>query len=139
MAVNRHVVGWVGKDEIDLLILKECSVILFLAGIAAQEAVITKQPQIAAPRHCLLRRRWNGIGGRGRGLSGAFAFAVENEIGLGEGETGEGKVEFRIDQELQLSAQNILIPAGIQRQLVIGQNIGAPLALREMRQPDGWG
>ena len=44
-------------------------------------------------------------------------------------------VEVEIDQRLQLDRQDLLVPAGIQRELVVGQDIGAALLGRQMRQP----
>src|SRR5690606_5472911 len=64
------------------------------------------------------------------GLTGLF----ENEIDLSQTEPGEFDVELKIDQRLQLDGEDLLVPAGIQRELVVRENIGPPLCFGEMRQ-----
>ena len=60
---------------------------------------------------------------------------IERQVDLGQREAGNGDIELKINQSLQFECQQPLIPAGIQRELVVGQDIGPPLLRRQMRQP----
>lgn len=58
---------------------------------------------------------------------------IEHQIDLGEAEAGELDIEFQVDQPLQFDCEDVAIPARVKRELVVGEDIGAPLGLCEMR------
>src|SRR5215207_5714864 len=51
MAVNRHVVGRVGEDQIGLFSLQEILEACRLTGIAAQQPMPAQYPQVSRPGH----------------------------------------------------------------------------------------
>ena len=59
---------------------------------------------------------------------------VEHEVDLGEAEAGQLDIELEVDQRLQLDREDLLVPAGVERQLVVGEHIGAALGVGEVRQ-----
>jgi hypothetical protein len=64
--------------------------------------------------------------------------AVNQAVDLGNREPRDlqAEVEIEVLQSLKLLRQQILVPAGIERQLVVGQHIGAFLVGRHVLQPD---
>ena len=46
-------------------------------------------------------------------------------------------VELEVDQSFELDGQDFLIPTRIERELVVGEHVSAPLGVGEMRQRDG--
>jgi hypothetical protein len=61
-----------------------------------------------------------------------FAGLVEYNVDLVQREPGDLDVEIDRDQALQLDRQQLLVPPGIEGELVIGQYIGPPLRHIEM-------
>ena len=54
---------------------------------------------------------------------------IENEVDLCEAEACQLDLEVEIDQALQLDRENFLIPAGVERELVVGKDVGSTLCL----------
>ena len=63
---------------------------------------------------------------------------LEDHVDLAGGEAGERKVEIDVEhrQFAELELQEIEVPAGAERDLVVGEPERALLRLREMRQRD---
>ena len=61
---------------------------------------------------------------------------VEHEIDFSKAEPGQLDIELKVDEPLQLDRQNLPVPAGVERQLVVSDDVSAPLSVREMRQFD---
>jgi hypothetical protein len=93
-------------------------------------------PQIGA-RDCgclILDRKGDLIFGLGRSVWRALTRVFEHEVDLGWRKPGELHVEVDVDEGLQLNRQKLMVPAGIEGQLVIRKHIGAPLGRVQMRQ-----
>lgn len=118
MAVDRHIVGQVGKDEVDALVTQQPRVILAIARIAAQQAVAPALPHIPAPADRTLGRRDHRILGGVRSRRIGLDRTVEHEIDFREAEAGECYVEVEVDERLQFDCQDFLIPAGISASLL---------------------
>ena len=90
-------------------------------------------PDITSPGH-----RWSGVQtdpvenriGRGR-IS--FGCSIKNAVDFGERKAGEIEIEVEINQFAEIERQKLEVPPGIQRELVVGQQIGLALGLTEIR------
>src|SRR5215207_3235143 len=71
-----------------------------------------------------------------RGGWGALLGVIEQDIDLGKREAGELKIELHVNEGLQLDRQDIPIPAGVLRKLVVSDHIRPPLGVIEVRQPE---
>ena len=49
---------------------------------------------------------------------------VEREVDLGETEAGDRHIETQVDQALEFDREDLAVPASIQRELVVGEDIG---------------
>ena len=70
------------------------------------------------------------------GRLGSSPGVVEEEVDLGEREAGELDVELEIDEGLQLDREDIAVPAGVQRELVVGDHVGPALRRAQVGQPE---
>src|SRR5262245_63987884 len=66
----------------------------------------------------------------GRGLPNL----VDEQIDLGEREASNLDIEFEVDEGLQFDRQYLTVPAGIQGELVVGNDIGPALSCIEVGQ-----
>ena len=71
----------------------------------------------------------SGNGGIGRRRhradpSGALPCFIEHQVDFGQGEAGDLHAEVEVDQGLKFDGEQLLVPACIQRQLVVGEHIG---------------
>jgi hypothetical protein len=137
MAINRHVIGWVGKDEVGRLSIEQPGKIVGISGITAQQPVPPKFPDVALPGYRIAAQDRNFVFRLIASVGRALANIVEQEIDFRERKAGELNIEFEIHQCLKLDCQDLAIPTGIQRQLVVRENIGAAVCIAEMRQPNG--
>ncbi len=64
----------------------------------------------------------------------AIARFVDYDFGLGERKSGELDVKFEINKILQLDCEYLAVPAGVLRQFVVGDHVGASLDLRKVRE-----
>ena len=136
MAVDRHVVGRVGEDHLGLLAVHQGCHDMAVERVAADQPVRPKLPDIARPA-----ARWAVADGKQvvRGIAGLFrSQPFDQAVDLGDREAGHADVEVEIDrqQSLQLLGQDLLVPAGIERQLVVGKHIGPLLLRRHVLEPD---
>jgi hypothetical protein len=114
-----------------------------VAAVGAEQSVFTDQPQIAGAcdRH---RGRCDVVlvrvadqsarvlfGGRFRLLDG-----VEQAFDLGGREAGQVQIEAGVGQFGELQRQHRLVPAGIEREPVVGDHVGALLRRRQVRKLD---
>jgi hypothetical protein len=60
-------------------------------------------------------------------MSGRLPCFVQHQIDFGEREAGDLHVEIEIDEGLQLNREYLAIPAGIQRKLVVGEDVSPAL------------
>ena len=129
VAVDRHVVGRIGEDEVGPRPVHQRLEVDLAARVAAQQAMAAEPPEIAVARdrragcegNCIVRP----IGTVGIRL----ARLVDDEVDLGQAEAGQLDVEVEVDQRLQLDREDLLVPAGIERELVVGEHVGPPLGL----------
>jgi hypothetical protein len=137
MTIDGHVVGRVGKNEIGRFALHQCICGFALASVAADEAMPSKQPQLARSTHrgIAAAKRRDMVLRLCRPCGSTLAGFVEDEIDLSEREAGKLDLELQVDQPLQFECEQFPIPAGILRKLVVGKHIGAPLGTPELRQP----
>jgi hypothetical protein len=61
------------------------------------------------------------------GVCGAITGGVEDEVSFGQREARDRHIESEVNQPLELDCQDFLIPAGVERQLVVGEYVGPPL------------
>lgn len=54
-----------------------------------------------------------------------IARLVEHQIDFGKAETGAFDIELQVDKPLQLDHQQVPVPACVERELVVGENVGA--------------
>ena len=100
--------------------------------VAAQQPVLAQHPQIARLRDRLLRqRRRLVVLGQARP-----AVARQQPLQLALAEADQPEVEAELREIGQLEPQQRLVPAGVQRQLVVGQHVGALLRLAHVRELD---
>src|SRR6266852_5488277 len=59
---------------------------------------------------------------------------IEQQINLGEREAGDLHTEFEIDKGLQFDREHLAVPAGVQGELVVGDDIGPTLSCIEVGQ-----
>ena len=64
--------------------------------------------------------------------------SARRHIQLLVGEADDIEVEVFLLERLQLDAQHLLVPPGVERQLVVGQHERAPLRLGEVVEDDHW-
>ena len=48
------------------------------------------------------------------------------------------EIKIEVDERLQLDRQDLAVPAGVLRELVVGQDVGALVGFAEMREPHSW-
>ncbi len=91
-------------------------------------------PEIArSADRCL--RQWRDIVLRcRRSRCLPFARRIEGKIDLRQREAGQFHVEVEIDQSLQFDRQQVLVPARIQGELVVGQDVGPAFGFAHVRK-----
>ena len=138
MPVDRNVVRRIGEHQVDRLVAEQCRIVRVAPRVAADQLVAPEQPQVAAACHRVEGHCRDRIVGSRQGFRARLASVVEDEVDLGKAEPGQRHVEFEVDQPLQLDCEDLAVPAGVQRQLIVGNHICPPLGLGEVRQRHGW-
>ena len=92
-----------------------------VGAVAADQAVPAQQPDVARPADRPLRH----VRARRRDRSARRCGSVRNDCDLVGVEAGERQVEAVGLQIAQFDAQQVLVPAGRERQAVVGQDVGA--------------
>ena len=126
-------IWWISCEQDRLLVVHDADDVIRLGAVAAQQAMIAQQPQIARPRHRVHRRLGNDV------FAGEAIALVERRqqpIELLLVETGEVEIEAGGVQRVQFRRQELLIPGTREHQLVIGDAVRPHLLGAEMRQPN---
>src|SRR5437868_7113513 len=135
MALDRHVVGRVGKDGRAPVVTHQQLIGVFLNGTAAVNAMRSQFPEIARLRDW--RTRW-----RGRGLVMLVRLrrnVLDQQIDLADLEAGyvqEFEVEF--GELAQVFAEEALVPARVQGELVIGNPEGPDFLWAQVPNQSSW-
>ena len=84
-------------------------------------------------------RRDTASAGRGHGVLAFRGVRISlvgfvQQIDLGEAEPGQLDIELQVDEGLELDGQHLLVPTGIERELVVGEHVCPPLGLGEVRE-----
>ena len=134
VAVDLHVVGWIGEDEVGPSAVHQRFEVDRAPRVAAQQPVTSELPEVArcarpgsrrhTPLHPQVRRGHPGS------ASPASSIAKSTSARLNPVSSTSNS---KIDQRLELDREDFLVPPGIERELVVGQHIGAPLGLGEVR------
>ena len=63
---------------------------------------------------------------------------VDQNVDLGGLEAGDGQIEVEVKrgEALQLERQQLMVPAGVLGELVVGEDVGANLGLCQVLEPD---
>ena len=136
MSIDLHIVWRVGENDVGAFIAQQDDKVVRRAGIAAQEAMSTQLPDLAPAGHRYLAGVGNDVFGRVVAFGVRGTGLVNDEINLSDFETREVDVEFKVEQALQLDREDFFVPPGVKRQLVVGQDVSAPLRLGQMRERD---
>ena len=136
MAIDGDVVGRVGEDEIGAGAVQEMLEAQALTRVPTQQPMPAEEPDIATPGDSFA-----GLD-QGRDLvltsvlriRRGFPRLLQQNVDLGQRKTGNLDIKLKVDQPLQFDRQQLAVPAGVQGQLVVGQNIGPALGHTEMRQ-----
>jgi hypothetical protein len=70
----------------------------------------------------------------GRAAGRALLYFIQHKVDLGQGEAGQLQVEIHLEEPLQFDGQQLAVPAGIERELVVGDDIGPAFGRIEMRE-----
>ena len=93
--------------------------------------MLTQQPQIARLRDRLLRQRRRLVV-----LGQALLAARQQPLQLALAKADQPEVEAELGEVRQLEPQQLLVPARVQRQLVVGKHIRPLLRLAHVRKLD---
>lgn len=107
-----------------------------VGGVAAQQAMVSQGPQVAQAGH---RHRGDFIGGVRRIAClarGLLWFIGQEGFDLRLAEAGEGQVEVRLQQLAELQGQKLFVPARVQGQTVVGDDVGLPLRWGQVLELD---
>lgn len=129
MPIDRNVVRWIGEEEVGTLTLQQAIEGLTVAGIAAQETMTIGEPQVflLGHRRAGIDQRRYFVFRRFLRMNRSLPRFVEHKINLGGGEAGDLHIEFEIDKGLQFRREQLAIPAGVQDELVVGEDVSPAL------------
>ena len=129
MPVDRHVVGRIGEDQAGLLARHQGGEHGGVAHIATDEPVRPELPDLA-PADPGGGRVREGVVGRIARLLGGDGRQEGVDLWNREASDPDIEVEIRGQQRPQLRGEEVLIPARIECQFVVGEHIGALLRPR---------
>ena len=68
-------------------------------------------------------------------IFGSFCTAhrIEREVDFSQAEASQFDIEFEIDEVLEFDREQLAVPARIECELVVRQDVGAPLGLAQQR------
>ena len=125
MAVDLHIIGRVGEDHASLLASHQQVHHLRIQGVAADQPVCAEVPNIAQADP-LSRSVWQDVV---LGITRLFRReAFDQSVDFRDLKTYDADIEAQVAdrrQGSQLLGQNLIVPAGIQSQLVVRNHIGA--------------
>ena len=102
-----------------------------VGAVAAEKAMLAEEPDIAGLSDGSL-----GWFGNVVGIGKAGDADLHQARHLFIAEAGEGEIEAEILQRLELSLEEFEVPAGIERQLVVGDDVGLLLGLAQAGEFD---
>ena len=104
--------------------------------IPAHDPVLFQQPHVAQLANCLF------LHGRHRVRIGlAFRRGVERGqqfVDIAKVEPGQPDVVPAVHQLAQIQRQHLVVPSGVQRQFVVGDDVGAFLRVAQVPQAQAW-
>jgi hypothetical protein len=102
-----------------------------VAAVAAADPVVAEDPDVAGPGAGFGRHRWDH-------LVLGINRTLEDHVDFAGREAGEREIEVDVEhrQLAELELQQVEVPAGAERDLVVGDPQRPLLCLREMRQDD---
>jgi hypothetical protein len=133
VAVDFDVVGRIGEHEFRFGAFEQPIVGGFIARIPAQQAMATKEPQITGLSDRRKRGRLRHLIFRPARLTARLPPLLQDEVDLRHVEPGQFDIDVEFDQALQFNRQQLLIPAGLLGELVVGQDIGAFVGIAQVR------
>ena len=127
VTVNRDVIGWVGEDLVRTLVSHESADRLSVSGVAADEPVSSQRPNIPETGHGRV------LVGQGRDLVLAFRWGAWGALfGVVQEREKPASSMSNSTSMRELDRQDIAIPAGVLRELVVGDHIGPALRLGQV-------
>jgi hypothetical protein len=134
MPANPHIVGGIEESHIHMRSVADDPLQKSgITAVAASNPMLAEYPDVAWLRSRRCREGRNdliiGIGSR-----------RENDVDLTGREAGQSRIDIDIDRSelAQFELQDFQIPAGIERDLVVGDSKRPLLGLREAGQGDSW-
>ena len=131
MPGDRDVVGRIGEDHPGLLARHQGGEHGWVAHIATDQPVRPELPDLTPVDP--------GGSGVGQGVVGRIIRLLGSDgrqevVELGDREAGDPNVEVEVrgHQRPQLCGEQVLVPAGIEREFVVGEDIGALLGLAQV-------
>src|SRR5262249_891993 len=138
-AIDRNIVRRIGKDHLSLFTRHQGRDQGRIAGVAANEAMWAQLPNVSQTAAWLL-----GIKPRQNVICRIARFFVSQSldqmVDLGNREAGELNVEVEVTgRELfELEGQELIVPAGVECDLVVGKDIGSLLGCRHAVDAKAW-
>ncbi len=62
---------------------------------------------------------------------------IHDDIDLGHGKAGQLDLDMNVEKALELNSQKLLVPAGIQRELIVSEDVSSPLRRVQMGEAQG--
>ena len=134
VAVDLHVVRRIQERGVDRrTVADDAPQEVCVATVAAADAVLAENPDVAELRPGLDRDGGNDL------LVGIIR-GLEHDVDLAAGEAGQRQVEVDVERAdvVKLEPQDLDVPAGIQRDLVVGEAERLLLGFGEPAQLDRW-
>jgi hypothetical protein len=131
-ACDRDIVGWVGEDEPGDLLAHQRPVARHIQGVAAEDLVLTKPPEVARFGHSWPRPvdRFDLV------LRLRRLRAFNDQVDFGHFETGDSEVDNDLGQVLQFDREDLSVPTRPRRELIVREDIGALFIGAEMLDPE---
>jgi len=125
-----HVVGRIGKSHVSGGSVHQGGDTAGLGRVTTQEPVWAEQPQIADSAHRDVTRLGNGV------VILIVLVLSQKFSQLRIAEAGEGRIKTVLLECRQFLGEQFVIPSGIQREFVIGEDVGALLNFGEVIEND---
>ena len=138
VAVNGQVVWRVRENELGFLVVQQPPVIPILEGVAAEDAVLTQEPQVAWLGDTRIKLRIGDAVFRAILLGLRRVGIFKDNVDLGNLEARQFHFKIEIDQPLQFDGKQLPVPTGFLGELVVCEDVCALLCRREVRQPQRW-
>ena len=131
-----HSVGWIRDHEKRHDAAKASGNVLGLRGVAAQQAVIAKLPQLPC-FYAPLDAQFFGLVDLRLCVNFAFGFGEIHQRKKRLVEPKFSHVDLNLSERVHFRSQHIQVPPATEfRKPVVGQDVGPPLVLVQVRQAD---